>query len=620
MHLSKSDFILASSCPKKLVYKKQGYPTGNDANEYLQMLAQGGYIVGKYAQLMYPEGTEITARTNYEAVEQTLQLLATNSSITLFEAAFVSNDKIVRTDILVKDGDHIHIIEVKSKSYDSTLEFRKQLSGLNDYIEDLAFQTMVVKEAMPDYTITSSLLLPDKSKRTTIEGLAGLFHIELNNAQDEIEELRAQSKPRFKKPEVYYRYESGDEHAMRLAELNADNLLTLVNCDDVVNRMMPDISSRTTTYIDILKNGIRDQQYSLTKSCKVCEYNSTETWQMNGYRDCWGELADITPHIFDMYHGGSIGHHTKGFYLDELIQARKVSFSDLNPEKFRKADGEYGSRGLRQLLQFQHMLAGTEHCNEELAYTLKTLKYPLHFIDFETYISAIPHHRGMRPYEKITFQWSCHTIPHQGAELIHKEFINDEYSFPNFRFAESLMECIGDSGTPLMWSPFENTTLREVLDQMDSRGYKNGKLKEWLFRITSDEDRPGRFVDLADLTLKYYFHPEMKGSYSIKKVLPAIWKNNPWLREDHWFSVYAPGYEDNLDPYDTLVKQMTDLEEDEVVQDGTGAMRAYHDMMYGLSSKDSQKRAYLKQCLLNYCKLDTMSMVIIWKYWMSKKL
>ena len=57
--LSKSDFQLASSCPKKLVYKKNGYPTANDTNEFMEMLAKGGYIVGEMATLLFPTGIEI---------------------------------------------------------------------------------------------------------------------------------------------------------------------------------------------------------------------------------------------------------------------------------------------------------------------------------------------------------------------------------------------------------------------------------------------------------------------------------------------------------------------------------------------------------------------------------
>ncbi len=62
-YLSKSDFQLGTSCPKKLQYKKAYYPTANDANEYMEMLSQGGYIVGKMATLLFPNGIEIAGNT-----------------------------------------------------------------------------------------------------------------------------------------------------------------------------------------------------------------------------------------------------------------------------------------------------------------------------------------------------------------------------------------------------------------------------------------------------------------------------------------------------------------------------------------------------------------------------
>mgnify|MGYP003550375943 FL=1 len=154
---------------------------------------------------------------------------------------------------------------------------------------------------------------------------------------------------------------------------------------------------------------------------------------------------------------------------------------------------------------------------------------------------------------------------------------------------------------------------------MDDFGYRNDKLQDWLLQITKDttENRHGRFVDMNELCLKYYFHPEMKGKTSIKKVLPAIWNNSPWLHNDPWFSEYSPLEGTSLNPYDRLADIALDLEADEVVNDGTGAMMAYHDMMYGPSSKDPEKRKGIRQSLLNYCKLDTMAMVMIWKYWMK---
>ena len=82
--LSKSDFKLASDCPQKLLYKKAKYPNSNDENEFLQILAEGGYIVGKMAQVMYEQFAkengyvckEITSdRNSKQAIQETEELL-----------------------------------------------------------------------------------------------------------------------------------------------------------------------------------------------------------------------------------------------------------------------------------------------------------------------------------------------------------------------------------------------------------------------------------------------------------------------------------------------------------------------------------------------------------------
>ena len=619
MILSKSDYKIATSCCKKLVYKKASYPTMNDGNEYMEMLAQGGYIVSKYAQLLYPMGIEVKGNSIEEAIHITKTLLKDNEYITLFEATFLSDGKVIRTDILEKKKDVLHIIEVKSKSYDSDDEDNPK-KKFEEYIEDVAYQILTVKEACPDYEIHPYLLLPDKAKRTTIDGLAGWFTItKMEDERFEIEELPAQGAIKFQKPLIEFKYENSIDKGKYIDLLQNDNLLTLMPVDKEVNEMMNTVVSKANLYLNILENGIQPKDYSINKNCKTCEFNIGDEMGKNGYRECWKELTDISPHIFDLYFGGAIGSPSKGFYLNELINNKKVSFFNLDIERFKNSKGEYGSRGERQLLQFENTKINSEWISSEMKNALSRLKYPLHFIDFETYTGAIPYHKGMRPYEFIAFQWSCHTIQKPGDAPQHSEFINREYNFPNFRFAEQLMQAIGTTGTPVMWSSFENTILRTILEQMDVYNYQNDTLREWLTGITTDkkQNRTGRFVDMNELTLKYYFHPYMKGKTSIKKVLPAIWNNNPYLHAIPWFEQYVPADETTLNPYDTLAPIIGELEKEEVVKDGTGAMRAYNEIMFG-SANNPERREQLIQLLLQYCELDTMAMVIIWKYWMDK--
>jgi hypothetical protein len=621
MLLSKSDFKIASTCAKKLVYKKASYRTMNDENEYMEMLAQGGHIVGKYAQLTYPDGIEVKEDTIERTVFKTAKLILENDDITLFEATLLSNEKVVRIDILEKKKNVLNLIEVKSKSYDSDDDDENPQRRLREYIEDLAFQTVVLKETFPEYEVHSFLLLPDKSKRTSIEGLAGWFNVSQTIEEKfDIEELPAQNKSHFVKPLVEFKYEKDPEREKYIKQLQANNILTLINYDKEVNDMMDTIQQRSSMFLEILKNGIKPEHYSINKICKKCEFNLGIEKESNGYRECWQELTDIEPNIFDLYYGGSIGNAKSGCYQDELISQKNISLYDVDIERLKNKSGDFGSRGQRQLIQIQHTKTKDEWISKDLIAELKKLIYPLHFIDFETYTGAIPHHQGMRPYELIAFQWSCHTINTPESEPIHSEWLNSDYNFPNFRFAESLMHQIGETGTPLMWTPFENTVLRNILEQMDIHNYSNTTLKDWLAGITTDKKqcRAGRFIDMNDLTLKYYFHPQMKGRTSIKKVLPAIWNNNPYLHSIPWFKKYSAESTTTLNPYDTLAPIIGSLESQEVVKDGTGAMRAYNEIMFGSLTRNSERREQLKKLLLQYCELDTMAMVIIWKYWMDK--
>jgi hypothetical protein len=109
----------------------------------------------------------------------------------------------------------------------------------------------------------------------------------------------------------------------------------------------------------------------------------------------------------------------------------------------------------------------------------------------------------------------------------------------------------------------------------------------------------------------------MRGSTSIKAVLPAVWQSNAALRADPLFQAYVR-IEDGVpvDPYQTLPK-LEIFDQAEVVNEGTGAMRAYQEMLYGAGRRAEDAKEAWRKLLLQYCALDTMAMVMIWKHWTS---
>jgi hypothetical protein len=114
------------------------------------------------------------------------------------------------------------------------------------------------------------------------------------------------------------------------------------------------------------------------------------------------------------------------------------------------------------------------------------------------------------------------------------------------------------------------------------------------------ENTSGRVVDMEKLAKEHYFHPLMKGSTSIKYVLPAV--------------LAAEGISEN--PYDALPPvELADGSVADAVREGTGAIRAYEEMVFGEGRSDPQRRAALKELLLQYCAMDTEAMVTIWRRW-----
>ena len=626
MYLSKSDFQLASSCLKKLVYKKKYYPTSNDTNEYMEMLAQGGYVIGKMATLMYPEGIEITGNTE-EALKKTKEYMNSNDSIVLYEPAFEFNKRLARVDILVKNGSRIKLIEVKSASFDSTSKSNK----LDKYINDVAFQYAILRDNYPDFEIECNLLMPDKSIRTEIDGFSGWFKVHESEVADKpiypsLEEFKAQEKSRFKKPSVEFVYENDPQVENYLQLIKNNGILNTLNVTDNVIKLEPIVRASAEKMVSVLDNNLEivEGDVILSKTCKGCEFYVADDPNC-GFFECWKGIESL-PSIFDMYYGGVIKGIEEQFHLNELINQGLYEFHNINPDLLVTATGDVGPRAMRQQIQYQNTLTATEWFSEELSSEMNQLQYPLHYIDFETFTGATPFFAGMRAYEMIAFQWSCHTIDHPGATPRHEEFIDLDDTFPNFRFAEALMKHIGTSGTPLMWATHENTVLRTIYYQMEIFNYENPELKTWLERIIKDKDLglEGRLVDMNRLTLRHYFHPEMKGKTSIKKVLPAIWNNHHYLHAIPHFSKYAEVDLNNMviDPYDKLadlIKNIEDLEEEnftamEAVKGGTAAMRAYQRLKFDETLTTKQKQE-LKVNLLEYCKLDTMAMVIIYEHW-----
>jgi len=607
--LSKSSFKVARECPRKLVYKTHRYPSLKDDDPYLKLLADGGFMVECIAKILYPEGIEVGFDgPSTEAFEKTVKLLE-RDDVTLFEGTLVSNGKLARVDILKRAGRMFQLIEVKSKSWDSDANERAQAQGYpslfqiksgkirpewRPYIEDVAYQTLILRELFPGEKIEPFLCLPDKAKTSGIDQLHAQFSIERDEGHD----------GQFRPIRVHF---NGDEEALR-----ADHFMTLVPVTDVVDLVMPEVELAAREFVALLANDVNAAAAHLNAKCKKCEYR-IPSGQPNGFKECWGVLAgNGQPHILDLYSIGRVGG-CKDPLVERLVADQRTNLIEIREDELVTAKGEVGTLNRRQLIQLENTRTNQQWVSPELGDIVRGFEFPLRFIDFEASQLAVPYHANMHPWQRVAFEWSCTSLCEDGS-VEHAEWININDPFPNFEFAETLMECVGINGTFFMWSHFENTVLREVLGQMAARGYENRELAEWLDLIVRrHKEDAGYFVDMERLCKEHFFHPGMKGQTSIKKVVDAIWQSNQVLRAQ--FPEYI-AYRDGrlLSPYESLSPIIINGREQEIVE-GTGAIRAYQHMLYGTARDDEEARENWRRLLLQYCKLDTDSMLIIFNHW-----
>ncbi len=194
------------------------------------------------------------------------------------------------------------------------------------------------------------------------------------------------------------------------------------------------------------------------------------------------------------------------------------------------------------------------------------LSWPLYFIDYETFASAVPKIDRAKPHQAIPFQYSLHVL-HDDGTLEEFGFIADQLELPSL-LIETMQSQIGARGSLISWhASFEKLRNEDMallfpehevfLNDMNSRTY-----------------------DLERIFKAFYVDAKFKGSSSIKKVLPVL----------------LPQFS-----YAALA-----------IQDGTSAMEAWHHMTK-LNSQ-SQERETIRRALLEYCALDTLAMVEIYRY------
>ena len=264
-YLTKSRFKIALECETKLYYtNKKEYPDTKVDDPFMEALAEGGFQVEELARLYYSGGILIEERDYEKSLTMTNELLKKDKVI-IYQAAFRFENLFIRTDILVKNGKKIDLIEVKAKSFNGmdSMDFLNKKGNLDSkwipYIYDVAFQKYVLTNSHPEFDVRAYIMLANKNARTSVDGLNQNFLI----TRDKTGFPKIKTRP-----------------ALTAQELGSE-ILIRVKIDDLIGRIFDGTDTADppemlfTDRIRMLSDYyMRDEKIEtpLGAKCKKCEF------------------------------------------------------------------------------------------------------------------------------------------------------------------------------------------------------------------------------------------------------------------------------------------------------------------------------------------------------------
>lgn len=704
MFFTKSVFKEAVACPARMNYcNRPEYANQNLSNEFLDSLAEGGFQVGELAKIYYgvPKENDLTGG-NLEIAAKTRELLQ-RENVTIAEAGFVFGNCFCRVDILRKTGNEIELVEVKAKSWggekDVFLSARKTAdlpagsvrAAIREYVYDVAFQKYVVTNALGEmfpgrnFRVKAALMMADKRKLADCPHINQYFKIHKDGDKtfvvcaDGAESLRDHQH-------ILTAFDEVDEICDRIIAGTTPEQLTVLHG----RKFVPFVKEMSARYCEGRQNF---DEIVLSTACYGCPYYSDGAdGKKDGYDECWRTATASSANPYEDYAKRPLLEDLWAGYAGKikgnLIKAGKIFLDLITPADITpKSESTWTKSGLspreRRWVQIAlatrhpEAIARRENIHDGVYLDIPALRdemahweFPLHMIDFETTAVALPFYENMKPYENVAFQFSHHiidsadggrtyTIRHAG------QWINVSEEFPNFEFVRQLKASVGDKGTIFRYSNHENTILRHIRRQLLERNDQpdTAELVAFIDSIThptGDEVKsergtvrnpPRDMVDLWDVVKRFYHDPIMKGSNSIKVVLPAVLNTSRLLQTKYTQPIYGRDIpslnftqenpkawitmEDGkvLNPYKLLDEiatffpkdtqeivrraesttdeiETTDL--DSQINNGGAALWAYGLLQF--CQQEPTKKTALVKALFRYCELDTLAMVFIWEY------
>lgn len=590
-------FLQALRCPLKIPFLLNHSSLGSDRPVYRQR----NKLHLRDALSLRFQNLKHTSANKKIAAKETSEWLQ-HDQVSICGAVLQIGKRLTRIPLLVKESNKFTIIQVHGKLRKSseqsalTAPGKRKSTAVN--LLKAAYRADVLLELFPNAKFEAHFFFPDKDFRATTSQL----HTQFGKT-----EPTAAAKEQFSNLFLHVDATEGVKEVLKSIPQNiAHASLSGLAVNDAYNVVLKNALNPKTDLTDLSRH----------TECNNCDY------RLSGEEEagCWVKNFESEnkrspeSHIYDL-----IGHGNRYLAEQDLYYQEDVKIADgLHTFELMK---QYGGPKFTMQQRRNLQILKSKRENVPLVWLrkgaekIRSLKFPLHFIDFEAATYAIPMQRGAKPYNPLYFQFSCHTLSEnkevkqtawlqsgKDVECIHEEFVEKIASIPEIF-----------NGTIVHFSPFEKQALNKINAEFKRNSMLYSAQIELLERLKKG-DGPfsvSRFFDFSDLIRDYYYNSQLTGSLGIKDVLLSVLKAEKKMREfssvsDLFSEFNIAENASEIDPYRAIQNG------DSAIMNGAAAMHAWIAEKNKLLSQNEKDT--VPELLEKYCELDSLSMLAVFKH------
>ena len=503
---------------------------GNKILELLDSMYDDGVdlidVKDEHLEMMYPYYNEVEILAGHLApkyFDGKFKFSKTTKNQESFDAIINNMRYICYVDIYNEYKDNINIIECKATTtkkylmlgYKGISIFKKDDRGIYRLLEDLG-------ENIEDYMPLEKY---ENCKKKLFDKYTDVGHYVYDLAlQRFIIENDFKQNNDNRSVNYYlgvlncrYVFDGNYENGVpKYNEINGEDIIAFIDLSSVTEKMMDKIKLEAKLVADY----INDMHAEPTLLGKWCEHK--ETTKCKFCKICFNKIPEKHSIFGYMHNNYGFEKAGKKYSVFDLINDGKVGMLDI--------DESYLTRE-KNIIQRRVLESDIPYINKKKVLDgLKQIRYPIFHLDFESFNCPLPRFKGEVPYSQSVFQFSLHIEKEEGIcdlEKDHFGFLAKDHDDHREELIKKMCDLIGD-GTVLVYNDsFEKTRIKEFAEMFPKYRKELLKINDQVFdlmNVVKTRSKLYKELGYSDEEAKMfnYYHADMDGSYSIKKVLPIF--------------------------------------------------------------------------------------------------